>query len=58
MWMTIWDLKCLISAGNLGNLPIILVPAVCKQSGSPFGDVNVCYKNALAYASLSMAVWH
>jgi len=45
-------------AGNLGNLPIIIVPAVCKQSGSPFGDVNVCYKNALAYASLSMAVWH
>ncbi|KHN44555.1 protein PIN-LIKES 3-like [Glycine soja] len=44
------------AAGNLGNLPIILVPAVCKQSGSPFGDVNVCYKNALAYASLSMAL--
>ncbi|XP_020235383.1 protein PIN-LIKES 3 isoform X1 [Cajanus cajan] len=44
------------AAGNLGNLPIIIVPAVCKQSGSPFGDVNVCYKNALAYASLSMAL--
>ncbi|XP_014491801.2 protein PIN-LIKES 1, partial [Vigna radiata var. radiata] len=29
------------SAGNLGNLPIIIVPAVCKQSGNPFGDVNV-----------------
>ncbi|KAL2319910.1 hypothetical protein Fmac_028879 [Flemingia macrophylla] len=44
------------ASGNLGNLPIIIVPAVCKQSGSPFGDVNVCYKNALAYASLSMAL--
>ncbi|XP_027906866.1 protein PIN-LIKES 3-like isoform X2 [Vigna unguiculata] len=44
------------AAGNLGNLPIIIVPAVCKQSGNPFGDVNVCYKNALAYASLSMAL--
>lgn len=44
------------AAGNLGNLPIIIVPAVCKQSGSPFGNVNVCYKNALAYASLSMAL--
>ncbi|TKY68934.1 transporter YBR287W [Spatholobus suberectus] len=44
------------AAGNLGNLPIIIVPAVCKQSNSPFGDVNVCYKNALAYASLSMAL--
>ncbi|KAK7386133.1 hypothetical protein VNO78_26123 [Psophocarpus tetragonolobus] len=44
------------AAGNLGNLPIIIVPAVCTQSGNPFGDVNVCYKNALAYASLSMAL--
>ncbi|WVZ17469.1 hypothetical protein V8G54_010451 [Vigna mungo] len=44
------------AAGNLGNLPIIIVPAVCKQSGNPFGDVNVCTKNALAYASLSMAL--
>ncbi|XP_047158500.1 protein PIN-LIKES 3-like, partial [Vigna umbellata] len=43
-------------AGNLGNLPIIIVPAVCKQSGNPFGDMNVCTKNALAYASLSMAL--
>ncbi|XP_022641611.1 protein PIN-LIKES 3-like [Vigna radiata var. radiata] len=44
------------AAGNLGNLPIIIVPAVCKQSGNPFGDVIVCTKNALAYASLSMAL--
>ncbi|KAL9303609.1 hypothetical protein ACSQ67_020872 [Phaseolus vulgaris] len=29
---------------------------LCKQSGNPFGDVNVCSKNALAYASLSMAL--
>nr|XP_007134485.1 hypothetical protein PHAVU_010G051100g [Phaseolus vulgaris]ESW06479.1 hypothetical protein PHAVU_010G051100g [Phaseolus vulgaris] len=44
------------ASGNLGNLPIIIVPALCKQSGNPFGDVNVCSKNALAYASLSMAL--
>ncbi|KAK7277136.1 hypothetical protein RIF29_18286 [Crotalaria pallida] len=44
------------SAGNLGNLPLIIVPAVCKQRSHPFGDVDVCYRNALAYASLSMAL--
>ncbi|XP_027336092.1 protein PIN-LIKES 3-like isoform X2 [Abrus precatorius] len=44
------------AAGNLGNLPLIIVPAVCKERSSPFGDVNVCYRNALAYASLSMAL--
>ncbi|KAK7391639.1 hypothetical protein VNO78_20056 [Psophocarpus tetragonolobus] len=44
------------AAGNLGNLPLIIVPAVCKESGSPFGDVDVCNSKALAYASLSMAI--
>ncbi|XP_050229024.1 protein PIN-LIKES 1-like isoform X2 [Mercurialis annua] len=44
------------SAGNLGNLPMIIIPAVCKEKGSPFGDVDICYTHGLAYASLSMAI--
>ncbi|XP_061362918.1 protein PIN-LIKES 3-like [Gastrolobium bilobum] len=44
------------AAGNLGNLPLIIVPAVCKERSNPFGDVDVCYRNGLAYASLSMAL--
>ncbi|CAI8606684.1 unnamed protein product [Vicia faba] len=44
------------AAGNLGNLPLIIVPAVCKQKGNPFGDADICHKNALGYASLSMAI--
>ncbi|CAK7357568.1 unnamed protein product [Dovyalis caffra] len=44
------------SAGNLGNLLLIIVPAVCKESNSPFGDSAVCSTYGMAYASLSMAV--
>ncbi|KAK2445263.1 hypothetical protein P8452_23118 [Trifolium repens] len=44
------------AAGNLGNLPLIIVPAVCKQRGNPFGDVDSCHRKGLAYASLSMAM--
>ncbi|XP_020203338.1 protein PIN-LIKES 3 [Cajanus cajan] len=44
------------SAGNLGNLLIIIIPAICEESGSPFGDSDVCYKYGMAYASLSMAI--
>lgn len=44
------------AAGNLGNLPIILVPAMCKEKGSPFGATDVCETYALSYASLSMAI--
>ncbi|OAY61024.1 protein PIN-LIKES 3 [Manihot esculenta] len=44
------------SAGNLGNMPLIFIPAVCKERGGPFGDVDVCYTHGLAYVSLSMAI--
>jgi len=37
-------------------LPIIIIPAICKDKGSPFGDPDVCYQYGMAYASLSMAV--
>ncbi|KAF6174202.1 hypothetical protein GIB67_033734 [Kingdonia uniflora] len=44
------------SAGNLGNLLIIIVPAICEESNSPFGDSTTCSSYGLAYASLSMAM--
>ncbi|KAM7255650.1 hypothetical protein ACFE04_008548 [Oxalis oulophora] len=44
------------AAGNLGSMPIIIIPAVCKERGSPFGEADVCLAHALAYASLSMAI--
>ncbi|RZC45808.1 hypothetical protein C5167_038755 [Papaver somniferum] len=44
------------AAGNLGNLLLIIVPAVCKEKGSPFGDPDVCSTFGVAYASLSMAI--
>jgi len=42
--------------GNLGNMPLIIIPAVCKESGRPFGALDVCNTKGMAYASLSMAV--
>ncbi|KAF5798493.1 putative membrane transport protein [Helianthus annuus] len=44
------------SAGNLGNMLFIIVPAVCKEKGAPFGESDVCSEYGLAYASLSMAI--
>ncbi|KAI8536725.1 hypothetical protein RHMOL_Rhmol10G0279300 [Rhododendron molle] len=44
------------SAGNLGNLLLIIIPAVCDESNSPFGDSSTCTTDGDAYASLSMAV--
>ncbi|EOY18974.1 Auxin efflux carrier family protein, putative [Theobroma cacao] len=44
------------SAGNRGNLLLIMIPAICEESNNPFGDSSVCSTHAEAYASLSMAV--
>ncbi|MBA0846843.1 hypothetical protein Goshw_008204 [Gossypium schwendimanii] len=44
------------SAGNVGNLLLILVPAVCKEDRSPFGNRNVCNSVGFSYASFSMAL--
>ena len=37
-------------------MPIIIIPAICKDKGSPFGDPDVFYQYGMAYASYSMAV--
>ncbi|PIN17221.1 putative membrane protein [Handroanthus impetiginosus] len=44
------------SAGNLGNILLIIIPAICKESGSPFGDKDVCSSVGLSYVSFSMAL--
>lgn len=44
------------SSGNMGNLPIVIIPAICDEKGGPFGARDVCYNNALSYASFSMAL--
>ncbi|OMO55675.1 Auxin efflux carrier, partial [Corchorus capsularis] len=44
------------SSGNLGNLLLIVVPAICNEDGSPFGNRNVCSTVGLSYASFSMAL--
>ncbi|KAH7669341.1 Membrane transport protein [Dioscorea alata] len=43
------------SAGNLGNLLLIIIPAICSEAGSPFGDQSVCSAKGLSYVSFSMA---
>ncbi|KAF2310807.1 hypothetical protein GH714_017402 [Hevea brasiliensis] len=44
------------AAGNLGNMFLIMIPAVCKEKGSPFGAPDVCQSYGLAYVSFSMAI--
>ncbi|KAJ4965418.1 hypothetical protein NE237_017267 [Protea cynaroides] len=43
------------AGGNMGSLLVIIIPAVCREKGSPFGDPDVCSTYGMSYASLSMA---
>ncbi|KAM3223189.1 hypothetical protein ACQJBY_056875 [Aegilops geniculata] len=42
------------SAANFGNLLLIVIPAVCRENGNPFG--GDCTSRGLSYASFSMAL--
>ncbi|KAI9195832.1 hypothetical protein LWI28_018527 [Acer negundo] len=44
------------SAGNIGNMLLIILPAICEENNSPFGDTSTCSKYAESYASLSLAM--
>lgn len=44
------------STGNFANLLLIMVPAICMDDGSPFGDHGICKAKGLSYASFSMAL--
>ncbi|KAL9395334.1 hypothetical protein Peur_009587 [Populus x canadensis] len=44
------------AAGNLGNMFLIMIPAICKEKGSPFGSPDICETFGLGYVSLSMAI--
>jgi len=44
------------ASGNLGNLLLIIIPAICSEKDSPFGDHDVCSSAGISYASFSMAI--
>lgn len=44
------------SAGNLGNILFIIIPAICKEDGNPFGDKTVCSTVGSSYVAMSMAL--
>ncbi|KAL3723591.1 hypothetical protein ACJRO7_035725 [Eucalyptus globulus] len=44
------------AAGNQGNMLLIIIPAVCREKGSPFGDPESCNTHGMTFASLSLAI--
>ncbi|XVE75446.1 hypothetical protein DITRI_Ditri12bG0094400 [Diplodiscus trichospermus] len=53
LWGTV--IAC-CSAASLGNILLIILPALCEEKKSPFASSSTCSADANAYASLSLAI--
>jgi predicted permease len=46
----------MIGIGNIGNIPLVIVGAICREKGNPFEDSETCNTNAVAYISFGQWV--
>lgn len=45
-----------IGIGNIGNVPLVLISALCRDTSNPFGDSEQCSKDGTAYISFGQWV--
>uniref|UniRef100_A0A2P2L1C2 Auxin:hydrogen symporter n=2 Tax=Rhizophora mucronata TaxID=61149 RepID=A0A2P2L1C2_RHIMU len=45
-----------IGTGNIGNVPLVLISALCRGSSNPFGDSEKCSTDGTAYISFGQWV--
>ncbi|GMJ01603.1 PIN-LIKES 6 [Hibiscus trionum] len=45
-----------IAIGNIGNVPLVLIAALCRDTSNPFGDAETCSTQGTAYISFGQWV--
>ncbi|KAG6603513.1 protein PIN-LIKES 6-like [Cucurbita moschata] len=45
-----------IGIGNIGNVPLVLIAALCRDDSNPFGDSEKCSTDGIAYISFGQWV--
>ncbi|KAI8559559.1 hypothetical protein RHMOL_Rhmol04G0183800 [Rhododendron molle] len=45
-----------IGIGNIGNIPLVLIAALCRDKSNPFGDSEKCARDGNAYISFGQWV--
>ncbi|KAK4783079.1 hypothetical protein SAY86_007453 [Trapa natans] len=45
-----------IGIGNIGNVPLVLIAALCRDQNNPFGDSETCSTDGTAYISFGQWV--
>ena len=46
----------LLLVGNIGNVPLVLIAALCRDDSNPFGDSEKCSTDGIAYISFGQWV--
>uniref|UniRef100_A0A7N0V726 PIN-like protein n=1 Tax=Kalanchoe fedtschenkoi TaxID=63787 RepID=A0A7N0V726_KALFE len=46
----------LLFTGNIGNVPLVLIAALCRDKSNPFGDSEKCSRDGTAYISFGQWV--
>lgn len=45
-----------LTTGNIGNIPLVLIAALCRDKSNPFGDSEKCSLDGNAYISFGQWV--
>lgn len=56
IWSKFWLWDCIAGTGNIGNIPLVIVGAICREKGNPFEEPETCNTNAVAYISFGQWV--
>lgn len=48
--------KFTLFIGNIGNVPLVLIAALCRDKSNPFGDSEKCSEDGNAYISFGQWV--
>lgn len=52
----LYHVKFALFTGNIGNVPLVLIAALCRDKSNPFGDSEKCSQDGNAYISFGQWV--
>jgi hypothetical protein len=56
LWVYLEVCVLTLNTGNIGNVPLVLIAALCRDKSNPFGDSEKCSKDGTAYISFGQWV--
>lgn len=56
--MSFFIITCVhyLISGNIGNVPLVLIGAICRDNSNPFGDSDKCSQDGNAYIAFGQWV--